>query len=174
MNTLDAQRLFIDCPYPVKQDGDEYTFKTDYDIVYSVDFKEEFAFSPIPAYWFDLTNLSHKASPNDPKVRETVIRIIVEFFRSNPDIMLYMCDNANDQQAQRNRLFLRWFSGAEQSKMFFIKTAVVIDEEMENFIAIIVPRQHPYLDDIITRFDAEINMFKTNKPQWNEIDSETN
>lgn len=160
MNPLDTERLFLECPYPVKQDGNEYTFKSDYDIVYSVDFKEEETFSPIPAYWFDLTNRSHKASPNDPKVRETVIRIIVEFFRTNPDIMLYMCDSANDQQAQRNRLFLRWFTGAEQSRLFYIKTALVIDENIENFIAIIVPRKHIYLDDIIARFDAEIEMFK--------------
>ena len=164
MNPLDTERLFLTCPYPVKQDGDEYTFKTDNDIVYSVDFKEEPAFSPIPAYWFDLTNRSQKASPNDSKVRETVIRIIVEFFRVNPDIMLYMCDSANDQQAQRNRLFLHWFTGAEQSRLFFIKTAQVIDEGIENFIAIIVPRHHPYLEDIINRFDAEIALFQTNKP----------
>lgn len=164
MNPLDIERLFLSCPYPVKQDGDEYTFKTDNDIVYSVDFKEELTFEPIPAYWFDLTNRSQKASPNDSKVRETVIRIIVEFFRVNPDIMLYMCDSANDQQAQRNRLFLRWFTGAEQSKMFFIKTAQVVDEGIENFIAIIVPRQHPYLEDIINRFDAEIALFQTDKP----------
>ena len=165
MNPLDTQRLFLDCPYPVKQDGSEYTFKTEHDIVYSVDFKEEQTFSPIPAYWFDLTNLSHKPSPNDSKVRETVIRIIVEFFRANPDIMLYMCDSANDQQAQRNRLFLRWFMGAEQSKLFFIKTAQVTDDGIDNFIAIIVPRQHQYLNEIIARFDAEIAMFQSNKPE---------
>jgi hypothetical protein len=164
MNPLDTERLFLSCPYPIKQDGNEYTFKTDNGIVYSVDFKEELTFSPIPAYWFDLTNLSHKASPNDPKVRETVIRIIVEFFRVNPDIMLYMCDNANDQQAQRNRLFLRWFMGAEQSKLFCIKTALVVDENIENFIAIIVPRNHIYLDAIINRFEEEIQMFNDNKP----------
>ena len=163
MNQLDLDHLFYTCPYPVKYDGDEYTFRTDHDIVYAVDFKEEDSFSPIPAYWFDLSNRSHRPSPNDPKVRETVIRIIIEFFRQNPDIMLYMCDNANDQQAQRNRLFLRWFKGAEQSKLFFIKTAVVVDEDMENFIAIVVPRQHPYLNDIIARFDSEIEMFNTMK-----------
>ena len=163
MNQLDLDQLFYTCPYPVKYDGDEYTFRTDHDIVYAVDFKEEDSFSPIPAYWFDLSNRSHRPSPNDPKVRETVIRIIIEFFRQNPDIMLYMCDNANDQQAQRNRLFLRWFKGAEQSKLFFIKTAVVVDEDMENFIAIVVPRQHPYLNDIIVRFDSEIEMFNTMK-----------
>ena len=135
MNPLDTQRLFLDCPYPVKQDGSEYTFKTEHDIVYSVDFKEEQTFSPIPAYWFDLTNLSHKPSPNDPK------------------------------QAQRNRLFLRWFMGAEQSKLFFIKTAQVTDDGIDNFIAIIVPRQHQYLNEIIARFDAEIAMFQSNKPE---------
>ncbi len=163
MNLLDLDQLFYTCPYPVKYDGDEYTFRTDHDIVYAVDFKEELSFAPIPAYWFDLTNRSHRPSPNDPKVRETVIRIIVEFFRQNPDIMLYMCDNANDQQAQRNRLFLHWFKGAEQSKLFYIKTAIVDDEGMENFIAIVVPREHPYLEDIIARFNAEIEMFSTMK-----------
>ena len=163
MNLLDLDLLFYTCPYPVKYDGDEYTFRTDHDIVYAVDFKEEQSFAPIPAYWFDLSNRSQRPSPNDPKVRETVIRIIIEFFRQNPDIMLYMCDNANDQQAQRNRLFLSWFKGARQSKLFYIKTAVVVDEGMENFIAIVVPREHPYLEDIIARFDAEIEMFSTMK-----------
>lgn len=163
MNQLDLDLLFYTCPYPVKYDGEEYTFRTDHDIVYAVDFKEEQSFAPIPAYWFDLTNRSHRPSPNDPKVRETVIRIIIEFFRQNPDIMLYMCDNANDQQSQRNRLFLRWFKGAQQSKFFYIKTAVVEDEGMENFIAIVVPREHPYLKNIIARFDEEIEMFSTMK-----------
>ena len=106
MNPLDLQRLFLDCPYSVKQDDNVYTFKTDYGILYAVEFKEEEVFAPIPAYWFDLINLSHKSSPGDPKVRETVIRIIVEFFKANPDIMLYLCDNANDQQPPPARLIL--------------------------------------------------------------------
>ena len=41
---------------------------------------------------------------------------------------------------------------------------MVVDEGMENYIAIIVPRSHPYLKDILARFDAEIAMFRTNKP----------
>lgn len=45
-----------------------------------------------------------------------------------------------------------------------IKTAVIEDEGMENFIAIIVPRSHPYLNEVIAHFDAEIEMFKSNKP----------
>ncbi len=30
MNALDLDRLFLDCPYPVRKDGEEYSFKTDY------------------------------------------------------------------------------------------------------------------------------------------------
>lgn len=164
MNQLNAERLFLECPYAVRQEGNEYTFRTDNDILYGVEFKEDSSFDPIPAYWFDLTNRSHKASPNDVKVRETVIRIIIEFFRTNPDILLYMCDNTNDQQAQRNRLFLRWFNGAQQQQYFYMKTALVVDDGIENFIAIIVPRSHPYLEEIIAHFDDEIAMFGTGKP----------
>lgn len=36
MNLLDVDQLFYTCPYPVKFDGDEYTFRTDHDIVYAV------------------------------------------------------------------------------------------------------------------------------------------
>ncbi len=163
MNPLDQAFLSRLAPYTVVLIGDEYCFRTDFGVDYAVVFNPEPSFGGLPAYWFDLSNRSGKASPNDPKVRDTVIRIIIEFFRANPDILLYMCDNANDQQAQRNRLFLRWFKGAEQSKLFYIKTAIVYDEGMENFIAIVVPREHPYLEDIIARFDAEIEMFSTMK-----------
>jgi len=164
MNPIDLALLNRLSPYVVTCYDAEYHFHTDYGVEYAVDFKYESAFGGIPAYWLDLSNRSQRPSPNDPKVLQTVMRIIIEFFRANPDILLYMCDNANDQQAQRNRLFLRWFTGAEQSKHYYIKTAVVTDENMENFIAIIVPRHHPYLYDIMAHFDSEIAMFQEGKP----------
>lgn len=165
MNPIDLSLLNLLSPYTVVLYGDEYSFRTDNDIEYAVEFRYEPGFGGLPAYWFDLSNRSQKASPSDPKVRETVVRIIIEFFRANPDILLYMCDNANNQQAQRNRLFLRWFMGAEQSKHFVIRTAEIIDEGIQNFIAIIVPRHHQYLNEVIAHFDAEIEMFRANKPE---------
>lgn len=164
MNPLDLSILNSLSPYVVVPYDEEYIFHTEHGIVYAVHFSYEPAFGGTPAYWFNLSNRSQKASPNDPKLRETVIRIIIEFFRANPNILLYMCDSANDQQAQRNRLFLSWFQREEQSKYYLIKTAVVMDEGMENFIAIIVPRHHPYLDDIIGHFETEISMFQASKP----------
>ncbi|MBO5616299.1 MAG: hypothetical protein J5932_09350 [Prevotella sp.] len=163
MNELDTEKLFLTCPYAVRYESNRYTFKTDYDIVYAVSFDKEEFFSPISAYWFNLTNRSNKPSPNDPKVRQTVVRIITEFFQANPDILLYMCDSANDQQAQRNRLFLRWFSGERQSDMFCIRTAVINDEGTDNFIALIVPRNHKYLKEILNSFEEETSVFRESK-----------
>ena len=44
MNLLNAERLFLECPYAVRQEGNEYTFKTDNDILYGVEFKESYTF----------------------------------------------------------------------------------------------------------------------------------
>ena len=108
MNPLDQAFLSRLAPYTVVLIDDEYCFHTDFGVEYAVAFNPEPSFGGLPAYWFDLSNRSGKASPNDPKVRDTVIRII--------------------------------------------------------FIAIIVPRLHPYLNEVIAHFDAEIEMFKSNKP----------
>lgn len=84
-------------------------------------------------------------------------------FVKNPDILLYMCDTANEQQAQRDRLFLRWFNAYEQKKKYVIKTAVVYDEGIPNYVSLIVPIEHPLLEDIQATFESEIIMFQNNK-----------
>ena len=149
-------------PYPVWYEGNELLFKTDYNILYSVSFEQDDMIGLI-AYWFRITNRSGKKSPNDRKIQKTIIHIIEEFFRTNPEILLYICDTANEQQAQRDRLFLRWFNGYEQKKRYVIKTAVVMDEGEPNYVSLIVPATHPLLDNIITTFNSEISMFQNNK-----------
>lgn len=97
-------------------------------------------------------------------MRETIICIIEEFFHQNPDILLYMCDNANDQQSQRARLFLRWFNGAEQKKKYDIRTALLTEDGIDSYIALIIQRSHPQYDDILHVFDTEIALFNEQKP----------
>ena len=99
------------------------------------------------------------------KIRTTVILIIEEFFRANPDILLYMCDSANNQQAQRSRLFLHWFNAYGQQADYYTSTEMVKDGDEENYIALIVKRNHPQLQTIIDVFNKQIAMFRANKPQ---------
>ena len=162
MNKLNLSQINILAPYPVWYEGAELLFKTDHNILYSAAFELDDMLN-IKAYWFRITNRSGKKSPNDKKVQQTIIHIIEEFFRTNPDILLYICDNANEQQAQRDRLFLRWFNAYEQKKKYVIITAIVIDEDTSNYVALIVPTAHPLLSDILSTFDNEISMFQNNK-----------
>ena len=83
MKALDIVRLQLSSPYTIVREGDEYLFRTDRDILYAVSFQIYDAIPGLTAYWFDLSNRSHRASPNDAKVRETVIAIIEEFFYQN-------------------------------------------------------------------------------------------
>ena len=165
MNQLILSNINKFAPYKVEFEQDSYIFETDYGIQYSVSFDEEPMFNDITAYWFNLANRSRKPSPGDLKIRSTIVFILEEFFRANPEILLYMCDSANNQQAMRSRLFLRWFNAYGRQAEFYTRTEMVKDGDEENYIAIIVKRSHPQLQAVIDFFDEEIAMFKANKPQ---------
>ena len=164
MNRLDLEAINSRSPYDVHSVGDQYVFVTDTGIEYHVDF--ELDSNPYyTAYWFNLANPEQQKSPGDKKIPQTIICIIEEFFRQNPDIMLYMCSTANNQQAQRARLFLRWFNGYEQRQRYYIKAVEVKgDDKRKDYVALIIQRTNPQLDEIIARFDSEIAMFNDFKP----------
>ena len=75
-----------------------------------------------------------------------------------------MCSTDGEQQAQRARLFLRWFNGAEQQKHYYIRTAEVKGDGSLDYVALIIQRNNPHLDEIIQLFDSDITMFNDMKP----------
>jgi hypothetical protein len=169
MNILNLEMINAHAEYQVfmSQSG-KYLFKTDYGILYAVDF--ELDNNPYyTAYWFNLTNPEHSKSPGDIKIPQTIICIIEEFFRLNPEVLLYMCSTDNGQQAQRARLFLRWFNGYKQQQKYVIKATDVNSTDSKgkpskDYVALIIQRTHPVLNEIIQRFDEEIQMFNDYKP----------
>ena len=168
MKALRIARINVTSPYKVWKDGKAYRFETDHGISYIVDFDAD-SNTAFTCYWFNLTNPRHVKSPGDVKIAQTVICIIEEFFQRNPDVLLYMCSTDDNHQAQRSRLFLRWFSGYEQQKRYLIKTAEVSSiapsgKPMKEYIALIVPREHPLLEDIVRHFDDDVQMFNDSKP----------
>ena len=165
MNQLDIDRINADAPYRVSVAANgRLLFETDYELEYMIEFDTD----PNPyhtAYWFNLTNKSHKPSPGDKKIPLTIICIIEEFFRQNPDILLYMCSTEGGLQAQRARLFLRWFNGAQQREKYVIRAMEVRGEDnRDEYIAMIVQRSNPNLDSILKRYDVEVAMFNEFKP----------
>ena len=125
MNRLKIDHINDRAPYDVAYDEDgAIVFATDYGVEYSVTFDDD-SNPYFTAYWFNLSNMNNANSPGDKKIAQTVICIIEEFFCQNPAILLYMCSTDEGQQAQRARLFLRWFNGAEQQKHYVIRSTEV-------------------------------------------------
>uniref|UniRef100_UPI004029EC3D DUF6169 family protein n=1 Tax=Prevotella sp. TaxID=59823 RepID=UPI004029EC3D len=116
------------------------------------------------AYEFAILNENKKISPNDSKVKETIQCIIEEFFLTNPDILLYQCETGDSRQAMRARLFTRWFNEFDKRDRFYVKVSILRDEEVDNYIAIIVQKSNPKLNDILRDFDEFIGFFQT-KPE---------
>lgn len=163
MNSIDLNRVNLVSPYTVWIQDDALRFKSDYDILYMVSFDPEDSINIDKAYWFNLANISNKKSPNDKKIAQTVACIIEGFFKANPNILLYMCDSANDQQAQRERLFLHWFDKYSTQNQFIIRTACIIDEGQKNYIAMILQSSNPQKQEIISYFETQMKLFKDNK-----------
>lgn len=164
MNRLDTDAINQHSPYDVYSEDDQYVFVTESGIEYHVDF--ELDSNPYyTAYWFNLANPKQSKSHGDKKIPQTIICIIEEFFAKNPDIMLYICSTANNQQSQRARLFLHWFNGYEQRQRYYIRAVEVKgDDGSTDYVALIMQRNHPQFDNVVARFEAEIAMFNEYKP----------
>lgn len=165
MNRLDLNLINLFSSYHVWEESNRFFFETDYGLKYFVDFTLEDD-SKFVAYWFNLVNMSGAASPNDKKIWQTVFCVIEGFFRANPDILLYMCSTAGEQQAQRARLFSYWFNKAGQQERYYFKTIEVRGEEpgTKEYVAVIIPRIHPHAQEFLDFFDKETAMFNEMKP----------
>ena len=156
MNDLNLSIINIYSPYKVWKEDGEYRFLTDSEILYAMGFDKD-TMGEYVVYWFNLINRSQSSSPNDEKLGKTVAIVIEEFFRVNPDVLLYLCDSANNQQAMRNRLFKWWYS------KFEIISAIVKDDDTDNYISMIIPKKHHHYKEIVTLFNEEVDRYSVMK-----------
>lgn len=163
MQLLNLERINSVAPYPVwlERKSTSYFFNTDHGVLIRVDFDEDEASMPVLAYWLSVVNVNEVPSPHDTKVMVTLWAIIDEFFRINNDVMLYMCDTANDQQEMRARLFRRWFNLFEGHDQFYFLEDEVPDEGNINYLALIVPKSYPSAKNVIEFFESEMQRFKS-------------
>ena len=105
------------------------------------------------SYQIIIRKIEDTHSPHDPKVEATILAIVNEFFRSNLEILLYLCDTTDGREASRNRLFMRWFEKNAEPGRFTIKQAHTEIEGQGIYIAIIVENRNPKLKAITDEFE---------------------
>ena len=120
MVTLDTERINANSPYELIPNKRPlfYDFITDYGVDYNTGFTPSNLLPDVEAYEFILTNPSNRKSPRDPKLRETILALIYEFFRKREAVMLYLCETGDNRQKIRNRLFESWFRSSGHQKAF--------------------------------------------------------
>lgn len=116
------------------------------------------------AYQFIIVNENNTPSPNDFKLRETILCIIENFFKANPEILLYLCETGDGKQTSRNRLFVRWFKEYAKKHLYYFDTMEIKADGIENFAAIIVQKANPNLNEIVRVFNHVVNTLK-DKPE---------
>lgn len=153
MHSLSLNKINERSPYKVEYDLKTglYKLASDYDVSFSVAFEENDLLQSGESYQFALTNYEGKKSPRDIKVRDTVLSIIEEFFSKNEAALLYICETGDGLQKMRNRLFHFWFGVyAEHDEFLFLPQVVYDEEGNENFAALILRRDNPKFNDLVT------------------------
>ena len=165
MNALDLNFVNRFASYKVwTEDGRDYLIETNRGNIFVVGFMDDYSIWPKGAYQFTINNQNHLPSPNDYKLRETILLLIEAFFFANPDILLYICETGDGKQAFRSRLFIRWFNTYTRRDDYVMQIAEVEAEDTKNFAALIVQKSNPRLQEIITEFNETISIL-TNKPE---------
>ena len=142
-----------------------YIFETERDIHYSISFEEDTPFGGCETYQFIIDKIDRVRSTRDPKVEETILAIIDEFFAERQNVLLYICDTSDGREANRNRLFLSWFEKHAQPGRFTICTANAVVEGQGFYAAIIVENSNPKLIDITEDFECTAKALTADKPQ---------
>lgn len=159
MVNLDLEIVNKLSPYSVKVRTEKvYYFKTDFGMLCTIMFMEDYSIWETGAYQFIINNESNIPSPLDTKLRDTVFILIEAFFNVNPEILLYICETGDGKQEFRSRLFVRWFNTYSGREAYILETAEVKDGETNNFAALIVQKSNPKLSKILSEFDETISI----------------
>lgn len=84
MVELSVEKINAASPYKVtKTSKTNYiTFVTEHGIRYVVGFELTEVFTRAEAYQFYITNITHKKSPRDVKLKETIMAVVANFFQA--------------------------------------------------------------------------------------------
>ena len=166
MVTIDLKHVNESAPYALRLAPYaqlSYILTTDYGVNYTLSFMPSDLMPEIEAYEFAISNTNHRKSPRDPKLRQSILTLVYEFFRTREAVMLYLCETGDNRQKHRSRLFESWFRASGHQTTFAFLSAQIPDEEgISNFVALIVRPDHPRFAFIAQQFSDTIELFRDN------------
>lgn len=167
MHSLSLKSINKVSPYLVEMASspNTYRFVTVYDVEIVISFDKDDLLKTGDAYMFNIINANKHRSPADPKVKDTVIAIIDNFFEKNQVALLYICETGDRKQNLRNRLFASWFAYANAKNLYVIMVANIRDlEGVDNYAAMVLKKDNPRFVEYVSEFNNIVNLL-TIKPE---------
>lgn len=171
VKTLSLDTINANSPYEVKLADavDTLCFITDYDAEIFVTFERDELLHEGLVYQFGISNPKRVKSPRDPKVRETILAIVEEFFAKNQAAFLYICDTSGGMQKMRNRLFQYWFGiYGEREEYVFLPQTITDEEGNDNYAALIIRKDNPQFANLVSEFMATVNLLNAKPEEYEE------
>lgn len=150
---ISVDEINLRAPYKVKQESDNiFLFQTKHGIAYSVGFVQDTSFMKEGLYQFFIINESGRTARQDIDLLDTVRVIIEEFFAQKENVMLYICDTADQRQESRDRLFRIWFHTYILNDAYTMYNELMTISNVRYFSSIILRKDHPLHNQVISSF----------------------
>ena len=134
-------------PYSISYSDNSILFQTDSNVTYEIYFAEgdgyfegyDFALF-VKIFGFRQITPSQDRI-HSKRIAETIVFHLLEFFDDERHIVLYVCNQSDNRQASRKRLFDNWYN------YYAPDTFVKLDFDFDStlFLSIITQKRNPYL-----------------------------
>lgn len=150
---LNADSINKRSPYQVERiDDASFYFSTKEGLLYLVGFAPDYSFADQGVYQFYLVEKNHQHGRHDADIMKTAIAVIEEFFKTAPNVMLYVCDTSDNLHAVRNRLFIYWFKSYPHNSQYILTTEDVVIDKNKYYAGLMLSKSHPQLGEVIQNF----------------------
>lgn len=154
--------------YPIIEDGGVFYFETDTHNKVSVEFSDltNLFESVFPIFCVDIYRTQNTERVNEfygTKTRDTIVKIIKEFFDRYDCALVAFIDTSTDKKGRaRTRLFQSWFDKFGRDE-FLIEPREIVFSESESYSFLIIRKSYGNALVLVEAFDRFIKL--ANEPE---------
>lgn len=148
-------------PYPLaKKEEDTYFFKTSSGVEYTAYFIEFHRFSNTNILYNFSFDVIGKTANYYERISTTITQILKDFFVSNENSMIFVCDTSDNQESARLRLFERWFRHSKSDDYLLKLDRSEPQPNYNLFASLIIRKENTMIEAVVNLFDQYINDLK--------------
>jgi hypothetical protein len=147
-------------PYNFHQNGLDYTFVTDFGVIYHayfIDYSSQFP-DLQNIFSFNIEPEGEPAREFDIRIQHTIVTILASFFSNNTNVMLIVCDSTDGRERQRKILFDRWYLRYHTSDIIKYDASLETEDYML-YVSLLIHSANPNLKQAV---DAFYNLVRNN------------